>query len=196
MRRRTIFSRTGILAAVLVLPVTSAAADVSSWEALSSGIELNVPDTSSSGVMEELVYPAITSEQNEWLNILGTQFEQADNFVSSEISLDRKEITVTWFGPLDPELERLVLSPPPTTDIKVKASKYSGAELRAAIANVFANPPASVQIASGGITPDGSGIEVAVVSADRNPLDLVSLGKQLGGDIPVIVTVTNAVKPL
>lgn len=145
--------------------------------------------------MDALVYKPVSAEQNDWIASVASQFEQNDNYTSTEISLDRKAITVTWFGSPDPALERLVAAPPADSVVTVEESKYPGSALRAAVADAFANPPEGVQIASGGVTPDGSGIEVEVVADPGTRLNVDALAAELGGKVPVVVTVADPVTP-
>lgn len=123
MQRRTILSTTGLLAAVLLLPFTagSAGASTPDPEPPQPGPTLEVGDTDPAAIADALVYAPVTAEQNDWFAKVAAQFEKSDNYTSTEISLDRTEITVTWFGPVDPELERLIETPPANTVVTAQA---------------------------------------------------------------------------
>lgn len=195
MQRRTVISSTGLLAAVLFLPFAAVSAGASSPDDPQPGPTLEVGLTTSEAVVDALVYKPVTVEQNDWLASVASQFEQNDNYTATEISLDRTAIIVTWFGALDPALERLVAAPPADTVVNVEESKYPGGALRAAVADAFANPPEGVQLSSGGVNPDGSGIEVEVVADPGARLDVDALAAELGGKVPVVVTVADPVTP-
>lgn len=137
----------------------------------------------------------MTAEQNDWFGMVAALFEQNDNYTSTEISLDRTEITVTWFGPVDPELERLIETPPADTVVTVRESEYPGGTLRDIVEGAFANPPAGVDLTSGGVNSDGSGVSFEVAVDDGARVEVDAIAAELAGAIPATVTVTEPVTP-
>lgn len=197
MRRRPILLSASLLVTALLIPLVAEAAGAATPdpEVPPPGPALEVAGVDAAAIFNQLVYKPITTEQNDWLSQLAARFGQDDNYTSAEISLDRSKITVTWFGRISPELERLIDAPPPGTVVAVQESSYPGGVLREIVARAFASPPEGTNLVSGSVNPDGSGVSFEFTAKTDANLDVDAIARELAGDIPATITVTKPVTP-
>jgi len=153
---------------------------------------VQVPDSSASSgadVAQNLTYPAMTFEQSNWMTEVQEAVEDDPNYTSMAISLDRKSVSVTWYGAASPELEALLAAGPPDTELSLIPSPYPGGQLRALQDDAWQQEFDGFRIVSSSVNLDGSGILFDVVSesatVDQTHDDIVAV---IGsGEIPVIV---------
>lgn len=139
-----------------------------------------------------LTLPAVSEDQDEWLGRVNDELADRPDFIAVTISDDRETATITWSGDTTTELEELLEAAPTGTTVEIARSAHSGQELRDALAEVFTAAPTGVQVSSGGVMPDGSGLALDVVGSASARMSTSAvesaLESALGGEVPVSVT--------
>ena len=119
--------------------------------------------------------------------------EDDPNYVSMAIALDRKSITVTWYGMPSLELESLLAAGPPDTELRVIPSPYPGGQLLAMQADAWEQEFVGFRIVTSSVNPDGSGIVFDVVSEgstqEQAHHDIVA--GVSSGEIPITVNLVS-----
>jgi hypothetical protein len=112
---------------------------------------------------EFVVYPGVPTGIYDVLERLSAAAGDSPDFGTPGISLDRKRLTVRWFGPLPPAVQAVVDSAGTGFEVAVLPTDFRPGDLRAEAVRL-AGEHGDV-IAAATARPEGDGIEVLVLPA-------------------------------
>jgi len=150
---------------------------------------------------EALMLPPIGVETMDWLTTVQTTLSGDPNFGVVAIDDTRSTVTITWFGDVTPALGALLAEAPEDIEIVVQPADFPPGELQALVSRAMElGTVPGVQIATGYVRNDASGLDFGVVELPANS-SVEDVGRRIGEalqrtDVPIDVEVSGAVVPL
>lgn len=124
--------------------------------------------------VEATELPPMPQETADYVTELQSALDQDTRYSVVEISEDRKEVTVWWYGDPSSELKNWVESAPSMLSVTVQRTKNEPGKMRAAAQQLVSEGV----VGAAYVVPDASAIEVASDASARR--DLGALSEQIG----------------
>ena len=190
-RRSSLFKRsrgiiaTGVVGLVLV-----------GWWSTSSPPA--APPTSQGEVVE---LAPIGVETLDWLAELQTSLQSDPRLSAVAIDESRSIVTVTWHGEPSTALQELIARAPADVEVVLRAAAFVPGDLQKLVLRAMEpNAVPCLQIASGHVRNDGSGLEFGIVELPQGLTEqdvAASIAEVLQRpDVPITVTVSGPVVPI
>lgn len=156
------------------------------------------PPTSQSEVLE---LAPIGIETLDWLTELQTSLESDPRLGAVAIDESRSIVTVTWHGEPSTALQEFIARAPADVEVVLQAAAFIPGDLQKLVLQAMEpNAVPGLQIATGHVQNDGSGLEFGIVELPQGLTEedvAASISEVLQRpDVPITVTVSGPVVPI